>query len=161
MTDTRPYEVTIERAESADAGEILTVQRAAYVSEAQLYNNPMLSALTETLDDVRAAVADGCVLVARLGPRVVGAARGIRDDHDCEVARLVVAPDMQRRGIGAMLIDAVERTATGDVRRFRLHTGEHSAANLRVYQRAGYTVSHYRRVSESLSLVYLEKLVHG
>ncbi|HEY4018309.1 MAG TPA: hypothetical protein VGM75_06455 [Pseudonocardiaceae bacterium] len=36
--------ISIGPATVADAGEILTVQRAAYVSEAQLYDNPMLSA---------------------------------------------------------------------------------------------------------------------
>lgn len=130
------------------------------MSEAQLYNKSTLSALTETLDEVRSAVADGCVLVARIGPRIVVAARGVRDGRDCEIARLVVAPDMQRRSIGAALIDAVERTTTGDVRRFRLHTGERGAANLRLYQQAGYMVTHSRQVFDDLSLVYLEKLVH-
>ena len=68
--------VTVEAARDEDAGEVLTVQRAAYVSEAQLYDNPHLSALTETLAGVRKAIADEVVLAARLGTRIVGAVRG-------------------------------------------------------------------------------------
>jgi ribosomal protein S18 acetylase RimI-like enzyme len=151
--------VEIVKAGVADAGEILTVQRAAYVTEAQLYGTPSFSALSEPLDGVRAAIEAEQVLVARLGTRVVGAVRGVCDGRDCEVTRLVVAPDMRRRGIGAELIDAVERTAPAEIRRFWLHTGDRSAANLRLYQKAGYTVTHTRQVSDSLSLVYLEKLV--
>jgi len=154
-------EIEIVAATEVDAGEILTVQRAAYVSEAQLYGTPTFSALTETLDSVRAAIETGLVLVARLGPRIVGAVRGICDGRYCEVTRLVVAPDMQQRGIGAALIDAVERAAPAEVRRFHLHTGDRSAANLRLYRKAGYTISHSRQVSPSLSLVYLEKPVQA
>jgi hypothetical protein len=40
-----------------DAGEILTVQRAAYLTEAQRYRNPYLPPLTETLDQVREVLA--------------------------------------------------------------------------------------------------------
>ncbi|TCO49884.1 GNAT family N-acetyltransferase [Actinocrispum wychmicini] len=153
----REPEHHIRVAEPADAGEILTVQRAAYVSEAQLYGNPGFSALTESLDEVRAAVESGSVLVATMGARIVGAVRGIRDGQDCEVARLVVAPDMQRRGIAFDLIAAVERAHAAHVRRFRMHTGERSEANLRLYQRAGYVPYRTHAVSPTLSLVYLEK----
>jgi ribosomal protein S18 acetylase RimI-like enzyme len=151
--------VEIVEASGDDAGEILTVQRAAYVTEAQLYGSTGFSALSEPLDGVRAAIEAGQVLVAKEGTRVVGAVRGVRDGEDCEVTRLVVAPDMRHRGIGAALIDAVERTAPAEVRRFWLHTGDRSAANLRLYRKAGYTVTHERPVSDSLSLVYLEKVV--
>ncbi len=148
----------IRPAEPADAGEILTVQRAAYVSEARLYGNTGFSALVESLDEVRAAVEGGGVLVATMGTRIVGAVRGVRDGQDCEVTRLVVAPDMQRRGIARALIEAVERAHAAQVRRFWLHTGERSEANLRLYEKAGYSRYRTRPVSAELSLVYLEKL---
>lgn len=146
-----------------DAGEILTVQRAAYVSEALLYDNPRFSALTETLDDVRAAVDADQVLVARVGSseasagstRIVGAVRGEVIGDECRVGRLVVAPDQQGRGIGRALLAAVEVRFT--VQRFVLHTGDRSAANLRLYERAGYARSRVEPIGDALSLVYLEK----
>ena len=68
--------VEITVAVAADAGEVMTVQRAAYVSEAQLYDNMHFSALSEPLESVLKAIADEIVLVARLGKRLVGAVRG-------------------------------------------------------------------------------------
>ncbi|MER6582469.1 hypothetical protein ABT267_42790, partial [Nonomuraea sp. NPDC001023] len=55
----------VERAVAADAGEILTLQRAAYVSEAQLYGDPYIPPLVESLEQVRKAVETGVVLKAR------------------------------------------------------------------------------------------------
>jgi hypothetical protein len=44
-----------------DAGELLTPQRAAFVTEAQLYGEPRLPALTQTLDDLRAELARAAI----------------------------------------------------------------------------------------------------
>jgi GNAT superfamily N-acetyltransferase len=154
MTD-----AVIARADVVDAGEILTVQRAAYVSEAQLYGTPRFSALTETLEEMRAAIETGGVLAARLGTRIVGAVRAVRDGRSCEVARLVVAPDMRRQGIGGALISAVEADLAGEVDRFWLFTGDRSTANMRLYAKSGYEVTHSRQVAPELALVYLEKRV--
>lgn len=49
----------ISPADDGDAGELLTLQRAAFVTEAQVYGDPRLPALTETLDELRAALP-GC-----------------------------------------------------------------------------------------------------
>jgi ribosomal protein S18 acetylase RimI-like enzyme len=142
--------VTITAASISDAGEVMTVQRAAYVTEAQLYDNPHLSALSEPLDSVRKAIEDEVVLAARLGPRVVGAVRGRVEGPVCHVGRLVVAPDLQGRGIGRRLLQAIEEHVS--VRRFALHTGGISASNIGLYEKLGYV-----RVREERGLVYLEK----
>jgi GNAT superfamily N-acetyltransferase len=157
--------ITIVPATDADAGEVLTVQRAAYVSEAQLYDNVMFTALTETLDEVRAATAAGGVLVARCpspggGNRIVGAVRGELVDGECHVGRLVVAPDMRGRGIGRALLAAIEAEFLGRARSFVLFTGDRSVGNLRLYERAGYVRSRVEPVGDMLSLVYLEKTVY-
>lgn len=112
--------VEIARASAADAGEIMTVQRAAYVSEARLYDNPHLSALSEPLESVLSAITDDIVLVARAGTRIVGAVRGRVEGPVCHVGRLVVAPDLHHRGIGRALLLAVERHLPAPVRRLAL-----------------------------------------
>jgi len=147
----------ITRADVSDAGEIMTVQRAAYVTEAQAYDNPHFSALSEPIEQIRASIANGEVLVARIGTRLVGAVRGVRDGDECHVGRLVVAPDVRGRGIGAALLRAIEEHATAGIRRFVLFTGDRSEANIRLYRKAGYTLARTERVAETLSLVYLEK----
>lgn len=147
----------IATAAEQDAGEIMTVQRAAYVSEALLYKTTRLSALAEPLANILESVAAGEVLVAKVGSRVVGAVRGVRKDDECHVERLVVAPDVQGRGIGAALLRAVEQHRGGGVRRFVLHTGDRSQANIGLYRKVGYTETHREVVNETLSLVHLAK----
>jgi ribosomal protein S18 acetylase RimI-like enzyme len=153
--------VIIGSAQPSDAGEILTVQHAAYVTEAQLYGDPHIVPLMDTVDDVRAAVDAGQVLVARDGQRVVGAVRGIVDGAVCTVARLVVAPDVRGRGIGSALLAAVEARDAARVERFVLFTGHRSAGNLRLYRGAGYTDTHVVPVTDTLSMVHLEKRASG
>src|SRR3954469_12989520 len=98
--DQPPDGVRIERAAPADAGEILTLQRAAYVTEAQLHGDPFLPPLVESLDQVRSVIGGSVVLTARLGGRLLGSVRGTFNDRTCLVGRLAVAPDVRRRGIG-------------------------------------------------------------
>lgn len=150
-------DIDIAVARPEDAGEIITVQRAAYVSEAQLYDNPHLSALSEPLESVRRAIADEVVLVARRGPRIIGAVRGRVAGPVCHVGRLVVAPDVRNRGTGRALLLAVERHVPATVRTFALYTGERSAGNLGLYRKLGYVLAREERVADTLTLVHLEK----
>lgn len=159
--EARTRSVSVELARPDDAGEVLTVQRAAYVTEAQLYHDPDIPPLTESLDEVRAAIDAGGVFVARLGGRVVGSVRGTLAGDVCHVGRLVVAPDMQGRGVGTALLDAVEGAHAGQARSLRLFTGERSEGNLRLYRRCGYRYSHTERISENFSFVHLRKDVGG
>lgn len=147
----------IRPAGPADAGEVLTVQLAAYVTEAQLYDDPHIVPLHDTLDDVRAAIDAGQTLVAGEGARIVGAVRGVLDGAVCTVGRLVVAPDLRGRGIGSALLAAVEAHQAADVERFVLFTGHRSAGNLRLYRGAGYVDTHVVAVTDTLNLVHLEK----
>jgi GNAT superfamily N-acetyltransferase len=147
----------ITTADEQDAGEIMTVQRAAYVSEALLYDTTRISALSEPLERIVESAAAGEVLVAKLGSRVVGAVRGVREADECLVGRLVVAPDLQGRGIGAALLRAVEERRGEGVRRFVLFTGDRSLANLGLYRKIGYAETDREFVTETLSLVHMAK----
>ncbi|TDD64387.1 GNAT family N-acetyltransferase [Actinomadura rubrisoli] len=150
--------VAIERAGPADAGEVLTVQRAAYLGEAQLYGDPFIPPLVESLEQIRKVLAgDAVVLKAVLDGRLVGAVRAQFSDHTCLVGRLVVVPDMQGRGIGESLMRALEREVAGRVEACVLFTGHLSETNLRLYRRLGYTETHRERVAAHLILVHMRK----
>nr|WP_307804346.1 GNAT family N-acetyltransferase [Micromonospora echinofusca] len=157
MTDA----ATINRAGLDDAGEILTVQRAAYVTEAQLYHDPHLVPLVETLAEVRAALVDPgtVVLAARLGDRLVGSVRArIAADGTCHIARLSVAPDQQGRGLGGRLLDAAEHAGrAAGATRFELFTGASSETNLRLYRRHGFLAYDHRPAGDGLMMTWLEK----
>jgi GNAT superfamily N-acetyltransferase len=123
------------------AGEALTVQRAAYVTEAQRYAAPTIPPLVETLDELRADLAAGVLSRgAWLGPRLVGSVRGRVEGSRMEVLRFAVAPDMQGRGVGRALLTAVHAAAPSTVRVFWLVTGAESPENLHLYASSGYRV---------------------
>ena len=90
------------------AGELLTLQRAAYVTEAQLYDDVRLPTLVQTLDDLVDELAGSTCLAAVAGTRLVGAVRTRERDDVLHIGRLVVAPDQQGHGIGTRLLLAAE-----------------------------------------------------
>lgn len=150
--------VLIAPAAAEDAGEILTVQRAAYLVEAQLYGDPFIPPLVESLDQIRRTLTgDAVVLKATAGPRIVGAVRAQFSDRTCLVGRLVVVPDWQGRGIGTALLRALEGRVAGRVDACVLFTGHLSDGNLRLYRRLGYAETHRERVAAHLTLVHMRK----
>lgn len=145
----------IGAAVAADAGEVLTVQRAAFAGEAQAYADPFLPPLVETLAQLEAAIAAGQVLVARLDGRLVGAVRRVLNGTEAEVGRLAVAPDLQGRGIGSRLLAAAEKLPGATTA--SLFTGHLSTVNLGLYHRRGYREFDRRSVSPGVDLVFLRK----
>lgn len=133
----------IDRLGPEHAGEALTVQRAAYVTEAQRYHAPDIPPLRETLDELRADLVAGPAVLALgawLGSRLVGSVRGRIDGDRMEVARFSVAPDVQGVGIGRTLLAALHDTAPATVTVCWLVTGGRSNDNRRFYAAAGYRV---------------------
>ncbi len=138
-----------------DVGEALTVQRAAYVVEAQRYSAPLIPPLVETLAEFAADLA--VALAAWHGTRLVGSVRGRVDGDRMEVVRYAVAPDFQGRGVGRALLAAVEAAAPPGVGTLWLITGAESHDNLRLYRNAGYEVVGERPDVVGVTLKVLEK----
>ena len=130
--------MTIEDAGPDDAGELWTLQRAGFVDEARELANPFIPPLNETLDELRASFAQVVFLKAVDGARIVGAGRLRLRGETAWIERLVIAPDLQGRGIGSMLMDSLEARATPSTVRFELHTAAVRSLNIAFYQRHGY-----------------------
>ncbi|GGY49189.1 GNAT family N-acetyltransferase [Streptomyces omiyaensis] len=153
--------VTISAADARDAEQILKLQYLCYQSEAELYGDWSIEPLTQSLDAVRAELAEGYGLVARLGDEVIASVRARTDeDGTVHIAKLIVHPRMRRHGIGGRLLDAIERHPAGTdaaPKRFQLFTGHRSEGNLRLYRAKGYAQVGAREVGPRLTLVTLEK----
>lgn len=151
--------VTISAADERDAEQILKLQYLCFQSEAREYGDYAIDPLTQTLDALRAELAAGCVLVARLGDEVVGSVRASVDgEGTARIGRLCVHPRMQRHGLGGRLLSAIERSAAEEqaARRFQLMTGNRSESNLRLYRKGGYAPVGTDR-DRDVTLVVLEK----
>jgi len=154
---------SVVRLGAADAGEVLTLQRAAYVTETQAHADLNLPPLRQSFAEVAAELADPRVLA--LGWRVpsgrlVAAVRArvtTDDSRVAEIGRLAVVPDYQGQRLGTRLLAAVEEQLPATVAALRLFTGEHSAGNLRLYARLGYRESCRRLTPAGYRLVHLTK----
>ncbi|MDT0203259.1 tRNA (guanosine(37)-N1)-methyltransferase TrmD [Nocardioides sp. AE5] len=131
-------ELDVRPASRGDAGELFTLQRACWLAEGQANPGVEIPALGETLDDVVAGLAEWTTHVVRHHGRLVGACRGRLEGDAWHVGRLMVAPDLQGRGLGRWLLGYAESLAPPDARRFLLFTGVQSTDNQRMYRKAGY-----------------------
>lgn len=145
--------VELRRAVAGDAPELLTLQRACWVGEAQVNDALFLPALTESLVEVRDDLSTWVTWVLRASGRLVGSVRGRLepgvDAGRWEIGRLMVAPDLLGRGFGRLLLEHAERTAPEHARSFSLVTGAKSLDNLRRYRRSGYRLSQEPFVDET------------
>jgi len=157
-------DLEVLRMTTADAGEVLTLQRAAYVTEAQLYRDAFLPALTQTLEELVDEIESGGGLVLRMNGRIIGAVRTRVVGGLLHIGRLVVAPDMQGHGFGSILMNAAEGEAAATdedsplaADAAVLFTGKLSEANLRLYARRGYVETHREQLQSGVELVHMRK----
>ena len=149
--------VILRRAVEADAGELLTLQRAAYVTTAQLYRDPFLPPLLETLQQVADAIRSEVVLAAVDGHRIVGSARCRVEGSVGHLGRLVVAPDRSGARLGVRLVKAVQDHAPPSVRRFELFTGSLSVRHMALYWLLGFEEFDRRVADGGIELVYMAR----
>lgn len=150
-------DLLIERAHLTDVEGILKLQYLCYQSEAALYHDYSLPPLTQSLAELKAEFAQSVVLVCRSGAEIVGSVRGRECQDRCYIGRLIVHPRLQRRGLGAKLMAAIEE-AFPAVSAYDLFTGQRSEGNLRLYRRLGYRQYKVENVTPELQLVFLEKV---
>jgi GNAT superfamily N-acetyltransferase len=157
MTDA---EVRLDRIPVETAGELLTLRRAAFVTEAQLSGDPNIPALTQTLAELREDMAGDDVITigAWIGPRLVGSIRvGIEDDK-ATLGRLAVAPDIQGQGIGTQLLFQVLQYLPENTREVWVFTGQDSKQNLSLYAEHGFE-HQYDKTAGDLTYAYLRRIL--
>jgi GNAT superfamily N-acetyltransferase len=147
----------IARAEPADLPAILALQKLAFRSEAERYQDFDLPPLRQTLAELEEEALRALVLKATRSGALVGSVRGELRDGTCRVGRLVVAPERQGQGIGTALMAAIE-AAFPEAQRFEIFTGDRALATQALYARLGYR--EFKRVPTGgpVVLVFMEKL---
>jgi ribosomal protein S18 acetylase RimI-like enzyme len=150
----------IERAMISDAEEILVLQKLAYRSEAEIYNDFNIPPLVQTLENIEKDFENQYFLKAVMDGKIIGSVRAYTKEGTCYIGRLIVHPDFQNRGIGTDLMNEIERIFN-TCRRFELFTGDKSERNLYFYQKLGYKIFKKAKITDQTMVVYLEKKIEG
>jgi GNAT superfamily N-acetyltransferase len=150
--------VKVEIASAKDAEEILELQKLAYISEAEIYNDYTIPPLTQTLPEILDDFRYYTFLKATSDDVIVGSVRGLLTGDSVYVGRLMVHPEYQNKGLGKRLMLALE-VAFPQARKFNLGTGHRSERNLYLYHKLGYKIINSEVVNDSLIMVRLEKTV--
>jgi GNAT superfamily N-acetyltransferase len=88
---------------------------------------------------------------------IAGSVRAYLSEGTCFVGRLIVHPELQNQGIGTRLMNEIEHLFS-HAARFELFTGHLSERNLYLYNKLGYRPFKRERITDALTLVYLEKV---
>ena len=146
----------ISKAQSCDAMALLALQKVAYQSEAEVYQDWSIAPLLETEEDFLGALENQHVLVARLAEHIAESVRVEMDGTTSRIGRLFVDPKMLGMGLGRQLIQAAEQ-AFGSASRYQLFTGNKSHGNIAFYEKLGYRQVGEQQISEKVTLTILEK----
>ena len=149
-------DVQIEEANLADAAEILALQKLAYISEAEAINDFTIAPLHQTREEIQIEFENQVFLKVVREGKIVASVRGYVQSGTCYIGKLIVHPLAQNQGIGTRLLQAIEERFA-DAQRFELFTGWKSMKNLYLYEKLGYERFKEVRVSEKLTLIYLQK----
>ena len=128
----------------ADAGELLTLQLAAWVREGLDANSIDIPALKEELPDVIDQLADLSVSIwgyRDSNGRLIATVRtSLTEGNGAWIGRLGVVPDKFRQGLGGAMLRLAESRLPSTVTHIGLTTGIHSVGNHAFYQRYGYAI---------------------
>ena len=147
----------ITEANIDDAQEILLLQKKAYMSEAEIYNDFLIPPLVQTLDEVKKEFEEYIFLKAVYNGQIVGSVRASLDDSKtCYIGKLIVHPDFQNQGIGTDLMNKIELFFE-DCNCFELFTGHKSWQNIKLYEKLGYSRYKIEKVTDNLCFIYFRK----
>lgn len=150
-------QLTINQVKSTDLSAIIQLQKACYQSEAAIYNDYAIPPLRQNIGTLESEFAKQIFLKAVVANEIVGSVRAFSEGETCFVGKLIVKVEFQNRGIGKLLLEAIE-TYFPDCTRFELFTGHKSSKNLYLYRKLGYKEFRKVVVNNNMTMIYLEKL---
>jgi len=143
----------VRRLASTDAPDVLVLQRCCWLDEALANATLGIPALHEDLDDVRTWIDQWATFGLWRDGTLLGMVRARREGGAWHIGRLAVAPHLRGTGTGRWLLAFAEREADPACDRAELETGAGSAANIRLYMRAGFQRSPGRDTRDVVHLV--------
>jgi ribosomal protein S18 acetylase RimI-like enzyme len=152
----RMKDMTIGRAVTGDAPEILALQKIVYQNEAEMYDDWSLAPLKQTLEEMRRDFETRVFIKAVVGGKIIGSIRAYMVGDTAHITRLIVHPYFWKQGIGTRLVREAESNFP-QARRFETFTGQKSRHTMEPYQRLGYVPVRQEKVSEHRDRVYFAR----
>ncbi len=152
--------ICIESATEKELETILAVQKSAFIIEAERYHNYEIPGLNQSLEELSNEFNNSLVLTAKLDGTIVGSVRSSCKDGICTISKLVVKPELHKRGIGRKLLQEIEAKSKAlypSTNKFILFTAKNSFDNIGLYESAGYEKTELEFVANNMPLVSLEK----
>lgn len=140
-----------------DCKAILSLQKRAFLDEAIKYNDPLMPAMTQTLEQIQEEFDSGVVFFKyEQNNIIIGSVRAVINQKVCNIGKLIVDPNFQNQGIGKSLMKELETYFDNKCDIFKLFTGEKSKHALGLYKSLGYKITYHKNIGD-YSLVYMEK----
>jgi ech hydrogenase subunit C len=149
-------EVLYQRAEKADAPEILGLQKTAGQYEAEIYNDENLPVLLQTLAELQDDFDKAVFIKAVVNGKIIGSVRGQARDGTGFVSGISVHPYFQRRDIGHRLVQEIEK-ALPEAKRFETFTGRPNERGLQLLGKLGYAEFKTEPFTPAIAWVHLQK----
>ncbi|GEA85574.1 GCN5 family acetyltransferase [Cellulomonas gelida] len=151
-------DLDIRQVTTDEAGELLTLRRAAFVTEAQQYGDPNIPPLTQTIEELVADLQrdDVVTLGGWDGHRLVGSIRVLIENKKATLGRFAVAPDLQGKGFGTQLLLAILPYLPDGIEEVWVFTGRDSVQNIALYAKHGYEHQHDQTAGD-LTYAFLRK----
>lgn len=153
--------VAIMPAVAADVREIVELQRIAYRSEAELYDDYNMAPLRQTCDELADDFTKYVFLKAVVDNKIIGSVRAYQDSAGvCHITRLVVYPHYRGKGLGSRLMREIEK-AFSAASAYELFTRHRSRRNIYLCEKLGYRVYKSEKRSAGIEHVHFEKKQAG
>ena len=147
----------IEEANINDLPEILKIQKIAFQSEAELYNNFNIQPLRQTLEEIEKEFNSSLFLKAILEDKIIGSVRSNVEANICCINKLIVLPEYQNMGIGKKLVLTLHKK-NNFVKKYKIATGNKSKKNIYLYQKLGYKIIKEGKFHDGVTAVFMEKI---
>ncbi len=148
--------ININEADVNDAEEILDLQKEAYISEAEIYNDYTISPLHQTLEEIKHDFSYKKFVKLIINRKIIGSIRGFNKNDTCYIERIIVQPNYQNQGLGKKLLRKLEKIFDKS-KRYELYSGYKSEKNLYFYKKNGYRPFKEEILNENVKLIFLEK----
>ena len=150
--------IIISQANINDFERILDVQKKAFTTEAEIYNNFNIEPLTQTISDLVEECKEKIVLKATFDNKIIGTIRANKCEEGCWINKLAVLPEYRGLGIGINLLNNIE-VYFPETKKFILGTGAKSTFTIKLYEKIGFRIIKEISTPEDINMVIMEKTI--